>query len=232
MNLSEFLHFNNECPVCGEPLKLYFSVMDGPLWKASLKLPNILKFEQIKCKDNKLSDKEFFLIIDNETDCQLEFSNHDIFNIAQKWNGFFFKLCNEHAIEEDSSISYSIDPYKACYYRSTPFMDFQLVENDNWELRLARGTSASFDNSMRDEVCIFKVQQDNGDEKLYILNIDYENQATVLRFCKTTAEQRSTEDFEPKMFKKDLPLLSVRPNFDLADRDKLINRLDSWILMS
>ena len=47
-----------------------------------------------------------------------------------------------------------------------------------------------------------------------------------------TAEQRQDITFKPSIFEKELPELTVRPKLGIEDRDKLINKLDSWVLMS
>lgn len=230
MKLNEFLHSNNDCPVCGKRVGLYLSVLQGPVWKANEKTGSFRSFNQIMCKNDQLSDNDIFAIIDDEVGCELKYSNHSMLKLAKDWKFFLFKLCNEQSIEEESNTSYSIDPYKACYYCTSPCMSLRVNENDLYEFNTT--PEETTEGSFRDEIFIFKILEENSDEKLYILNLDYENKNTILRFCNTTLDQRSDESFEPKMFKKELPLMSVRPNFDLSERDKLISRLDSWILMS
>ena len=69
-------------------------------------------------------------------------------------------------------------------------------------------------------------------EKVYMVNIGYENKLTMLWYYTCTDEQAKDKDYNPKIFEKQLPLLKTRPNFDLKDRDKLFSRLDNWIIMS
>lgn len=234
MKLNDYLHTNEKCPVCGEPLKLYMQVTDGPLWKSSQVSSDTLIFEKntpLAPLDGVVSD-DYFWINRRGDDYNFNFSGSSIFQHSKTWSIFFFYLCNEKSIENKYGRDYEIDPYRACYFRSCPFMEFGLDNKaGKWALELASGADA-IDGNTRDEICIFKIPQENGLEKVYILSLDYEFKVTTLRFFKTTAEDRVSDDFEPKVFKKELPLLGARPNFDISERDKLIDRLNSWIIMS
>ncbi len=231
MKLNDYLHTNEACPVCGEPLKLYMQVTDGPLWKSSQVSANTLIFE----KSTRLPPSEgtvsgdYFWITRNGDNYNFNFSGSSILQHSKTWYVFFFYLCNDKAIENKYGTDYEIDPYKACYYRSCPFMEFVLdSDTKEWTLKL----SQEIDSNTRDEICIFKTHHEDGLEKVYILSLDYEFKLTTLRFFKTFPQDRLSEDFEPKIFKKELPLLGVHPNFDISERDKLIDRLNSWIIMS
>jgi len=231
MNLCEFLHFNQECPVCGEPLTLYAQVLDGPLWKAKRHSPQIYHFDQFKCKDKELQEDDFFWLKDFSDYFDVDFSSPKVYQKSKTWTMFFFFMCNVDAIEDAPREGYGIDPYVACYYRSTPFLEFKQNADHNW--RLVR--SDEFDpieGSIRDEILVFKASQNNGNEKVYILNTDYENKSTVLRYYSASPAEMKDKNFDPKVFKKDLPLMNVRPNFSIAQREQLISRLDGWILMS
>ncbi len=234
MKLSDYLHTNEACPVCGEPLKLYMQVTDGPLWGSSLVSVDSLIFEKrtrLPPEEGAISGDYFWITISGD-DYNFNFSGSNILQHSKTWNVFFFYLCNDKAIENKYGTDYEIDPYQACYFRSCPFMEFVLDSNDKkWKLELASGADL-IDGKTRDEICIFKTQHDGGLEKVYILSLDYESKLTTLRFFKTTDKDRANRDFEPKIFKKELPLLNVRPNFDMSERDKLIDRLNSWIIMS
>jgi hypothetical protein len=233
MNLNKFLHFNERCPVCTEPLSLYAQVLDGPLWKAKTPLPGIYHFDQFKCQTNKLKKEDFFWLAENADSCSIDFSTDSIIEAAKKWNLFFFFMCNEDAIEDESGTSYGINPYVACYYRSSPFLELQKQSEDMpWKLAVTTGHTA-IDGDIRDEIFIFKDMQNSGDEKVYVLSSDYEHKKTLLRYYSISPEDRKNKYFDPNIFKsKDLPLLSVRPNLELENRPQLISRFNSWILMS
>lgn len=231
MNLCNFLHFNQSCPVCGEPLTLYAQVLDGPLWKSVKVGSGTYHFRQLKCKNKDFGDDDFFWVTDNQDGFDIDFSTAKIYQNSKTWTLFFFFMCNETGIEDAPRESYGINPCTACYYRSSPFLEFKQNEDKNWRLIRASGTD-SVEGDNRDEIFSFCNRQDNGGEKMYVLNLDYESKQTSLRYYSATEAERADRDFDPKILKIDLPILNVRPNFDLLQRDKLIDRFDSWILMS
>jgi hypothetical protein len=65
-----------------------------------------------------------------------------------------------------------------------------------------------------------------------MVNIDYENEQTVLFYYTRTDKEAKDKKFRPKIFEKVLPKLNIRTNFDMQYRDKLFSRLDNWVLMS
>jgi hypothetical protein len=83
----------------------------------------------------------------------------------------------------------------------------------------------------KDEAFSFKTSNKNID-KIYMLNLDYEEKRTTLFYYTATSEERVKKTFKAKIFKKDLPLLKTRPKLDWEDRESLLSRFDSWILMS
>jgi hypothetical protein len=113
-------------------------------------------------------------------------------------------------------------------------MNLQLVgDNGNLNWKLIRSSITEQPNiDIRDEIFTFKYHRDEVSEKVYILNLDYENNKTLFRYYTFTMEENKDIGFEPEYFEKDLPLLSVRPNFKIEDRTKLIDRMNGWILMS
>lgn len=232
-NLCKFLHFNETCPVCGEPLSLYMQLSDSTLWRTLPTLlsgPNEYRFEQFKLIDKDLSSEEDYIsLIDGGDTFGLKSGSSKVYQKAKLWNLFFFAMCNEDAIEDKSNGDYIINPYTACYFRSSSMMEMK--KNNNKEWRLEEINVERPDMFIRDEIFIFKVSQEDV-EKVYILNINYEDQNTSFQYYSTTEEQRKLENFDPKTFKKELPLLPARPNFEMDQRDKLINRFDSWILLS
>lgn len=230
MNLRDFLHFNQACPVCGEPLTLYAQVTDGPLFKSMRPAHDLYHFEQFKCKDEEIKGDDFFWITEQAEDCDIDFSTAKIYNKSKTWTMFFFFMCNGDALEDTPYEGYGINPYVACYYRTSPFLEFKQNEDKNWRLALADEFDP-IEGDIRDEIFIFKADS-NGNEKVYILNTDYESKITTLRYYSVSPQERKDKNFDPKIFKKELPLLNVRPNFELDRREHLIDRFNSWILMS
>ena len=231
MNLTQFLHFNKQCPVCNEPLTLYAQIVNGPLWKARRTAPDILHFEQLHCKTESLEEDDFFWLEEDLDGISVNFSSARCNQAAKTWNLFFFFLCNEDSIEDITKTNYGINPYVSCYYRTTPFLEFSKQE-DAEEGLLAPVCGSEEIGNIRDEIFTLKNMMQNNDEKVYVLSFDYEVKNTTLRYYQITPEDRKNKYYDPNIFKKDLPLMNVRPNFELANRNQLISRLDSWILLS
>lgn len=232
MNLTQFLHFNEQCPVCGEPLQLFAQVVNGPLWKAKRPAPGILHFDQYQCKTDSLEEDDFFWLEEHSDALTIDFSTPKGYRASKTWSLFFFYLCNVDSIEDITKTNYGINPYVACYYRTTPFLEFKKDEaTQEWQLA-PQSNLSPIEGNIRDEIFILKSVMQNNDEKVYVLSLDYEVKNTTLRYYQVTPEDRKNKYFDPSIFKKDLPLLSVRPNFELTSRDQLISRLDSWILLS
>jgi hypothetical protein len=231
MNLCQFLDFNKDCPVCGEPLTLYAQVLDGPLWKSFKTKTGVYHFEQYKGKNQDFGQDDFFWLINSVDEFDLDFSSAKIYQNSKTWTFFFFFMCNEAGFEDSPSDDYALNPCTACYYRSSPFLEFKQNEDKNWRLTRSHGTD-TIEGEVKDEIFSFPVPQPNGGEKMYVLNMDYENKSTILRYFSLTEDQKADKDFDPNIFKLKLPIPNVRPNFDRATRSALISRFDSWILMS
>jgi hypothetical protein len=234
MNLTQFLHFNHDCPVCGEPLTLYAQILDGSLWAATKESPSIYRFKQMPyTASTELSPDDFFWIDDNadSTDFQMTFSSPKIYQKSKIWNFYLFFLCNKNSIEESVHEGYGINPYNSCYYRSSSFCEFKKGEDDVWRIAPV-GISQSTESDLSTEVFTFITQLNTGQEKVFVLDLDYENKNTVLRSFTVTPEEKAQADFEPLYFKKELPLLSVRPDLTIENRERLTDRLNSWILLS
>ena len=91
-------------------------------------------------------------------------------------------------------------------------MEFVDDGNKEWKLHPIMSEDNPLTNNIRDEIFVFKdVKQDR--EHVYLFDIDYEGQQSILRYYSMTPEEKAQEDFEPKIFKKDLPLMNNRPDF-------------------
>lgn len=236
MNLAEFLDFNQDCPVCGEPLTLYAQISDGPLWKARKPTPSVYHFDQFKGANPDFTRDDFFWVtkgntMTSNTGFDIDFSSSRIYQNSKTWEFFFFFMCSDSGIEDAPRENYAINPCTACYYRSSPFLEFQEKEEGHWRLSHARGTDP-IPGGTRDEILAFRVDTLSGGEKMYLLNIDHEANNMTMQYYNVSEKEKYDTEFEPNFLQLKLPIPKVRPNFDLTQRERLISRFDSWILMS
>lgn len=232
MNLCDFLHFNNGCPVCGNSLTLYAQVLNGTLWRAKYEQDGVYYFEQFKSADMEPGgENDFFQLVDRGETFHIDYGSPEVHQKSKTWSIFFYFMCNSAAIEDSYHDNYNINPYMSCYFCSSQFLEFKKNSDNIWALLPLDELNTTL-GPVRDEIFTFKVVQDNGNEKVYILNLNNEDKITYLVHYNMSPEEKADKKFEPKIFKKELPALSVRPNFDIGQREQLISRLDSWILMS
>lgn len=233
MSLCQFLHFNNECPVCAKPLSLYMYVSKSSLWKATEVSPGMYKFQHtmLKKKEGYAAD-DYMMLYDLGAAVNTRLNSSKLDKDSKTWQLFFFKLCNTEALV-DNEFDYDMSWYDACYHRSSPWYEFKNHPDDlkKWRLEAAAPEQAGLIN--RDESFAFKKMSIDGKEKVYLLSLDAENKKTKFHYYATTADERKQNDFEPKYFdKEDMPLMRVRPDLSLDNRDKLLQRFDTWITFS
>lgn len=230
MNLSKFIDFNKSCPVCDKPLSLFLQFHDSILWKAEVPVEGKYEFRPfIEKKVKAESDKNLFVSFDN--DVKFETSS-EILVDAKKHSMHFFYLCTESGIKvrDAESDDYEIELYEGCYFRSSIDIDFKREPNNQWNLHPVVGDIGEPIN--QEESFSFKKNHEPDIEKVYLLSIKTLENATDFWFYETNESERVSESYEPKVFEKKMPLLKTRPKLDAAGRDKLISRMDSWILIS
>ena len=225
--LKKFLNFNHNCPVCEKPLQTLLSSGKN-LWK-STKIDDQYHFVRVCERDKNLSDEDSFILALAPEGVTITFSTPEIQKVIQAEHCFCMKLCTSDAVE-CNSFDYDIKLDTTCYFRSSPFFD--LVESNNqFGFQVVNSDHAEIVN--RDIVFTVSDQNQEGLERVYLLNVSYEDVKTQLFHWSSTPEQRCQEGFEPNIFvKDDLPLLLEFPNLELSERDRLIDRLNSWVVLS
>jgi hypothetical protein len=229
MSLHQFLQFNDICPVCGNQLTLFMSVVNSPLWKAELVAPDVYKFTQFMAHNALWDIDEYILLSDLKETVVMFFASNQKVAYDKTWRLFFYKICQVGAIE-DHTLDYSILADEACYYRASSLYEFK---NETVPLlELVPQTPTNMVN--RNETFCFKNTNSEGLQKVYCLNLDYEYKYTNFWYYTISLEQRTmSEQFEPNYFeKKALPLLPTRPDLSIENRSKLLSKFDMWILLS
>lgn len=230
MSLCNFLQFNDTCPVCGNALTLYMHVAKSALWRSKPVSHGTYVFEQFLLKKEEWSNQDYMTLLDQGDTFEILFNSSKLNLASKEWELYFFKACGGAEAFKDNKFDYDINWYDICYHRSSPYYYFMYYDENKKLEPMAPEYSVLIN---RDESFIFKTCNDVGLEKVYALSLDHEDKCTKLWYYATTPEQRQQEDFDPNIFEKtDLPLLSHRPDFSLEHRDKLLDRLSGWILLS
>lgn len=254
-SLKNFIDCGTECPVCGKQLTL-FMVVDGPVCFRAYKEPtndlnsyfgfttriseqspldNWFKFVPTysKKKDfsqfgtygksHKIEENEIILMnIRPDETVDILYNADNCYNIVNKKTVHFFSICDTSAIKDHVS-DFSIDVYKACYYRSTS------------KMTLSDSTLTPVDESSKSAVKteVVSIHKDyEGFEKTYILSMDLTTKKTKFFYFKITDEDKKEKKVRPKVLEKEFDLLVKRPDLSLESRDKLINKFESWVLLS
>lgn len=232
MNISQFLRFNDRCPVCDTRLTTYMYVDGRSLWRADRPAENEYKFQHFMLKKKVDYPNDFLTLYDWGDICDTRFSSSRLGRDSKDWKLYFFKLCGNKSIN-DNSVDFDITWYDACYHRTSPWYQFVHHPKDRkkWQLELVKPEQIDILN--RDESFVFKSRYEDGRERAYFININTEDNKTKFYHYTTTQKEREQADFEPKFFEiENLPLLKFRPDFSLENREKLLNKFDTWITFS
>lgn len=230
----DFLHFNKHCPLCNEPLTLYMQWVDGPCWRAHKQEENMLRFDQYACRNvglekSGLENEYLDLTVYGDAhfwDYKLQFSVPGLQQQAKRFQTYFFYLCNPKAFKmTQNGKSYDLVPYRGCYHRSSTMLE--LAEKDGaWKYQPANKEKNLW---CREETFTFKKQLQEI-EKVYILTMDGEEEKTKMWYYTISDEQKKNGGPKSKVFEKFLPPMNRRPN--VRDKRAMMDRLDSWIIIS
>jgi hypothetical protein len=225
VNLSEFINFNRCCPVCKGPLTLYMQWIDTALFKGTEIKEKGYQFDKVdNCSSLKTDEETSFFMYQDGNSFQIEFLSDDMNSKLKNGTSFFFYVCNNEAIR-DQVTDYDINVYKVCYYRSSSFLDY-MKKDDAWILE-----DKSPGRVNETETLIYKTQ-DTILEKTYVLCLDHgQNKTHFWHFC-LSPEEKKNPNFEPNTIDREMPLMNTRPKFEIEPKEKIIERFESWVLMS
>lgn len=225
--LNKFINYNRHCPQCGKPLHLYMQWFNSILFIGQEYKKDTYLFTPTIIPNNKKDFKENFMILTGHDQfIETEFDSPSLFNEAKRVPIYFFYVCNPTGIKENHG-ECEIWLNKACYYRSTLLFEFKKNEDKNiWNLQF---TDHQPNIVNKDESIAFS-STINDLTKIYMITFDYELNHTMIYHYSITEIQKKDKSFHPNIFEKKIPLLNPIPN--LFEKDKLIKKFDTWILMS
>lgn len=230
MNLSRFFDSNRTCPICGNHLTLYAQIMDSSLYMESPEHDGGRPGRHFALVDKTASaqhlgkdevQNNFISLIDDET----VFENDPKFESWMTPQIYFYLLCNPAGFKFESYGNYHISLYNGCYYRSSA--TYNIKKNDNSHIILPKD-DVNNEIIVKDEAFSFK-KYENAVEKVYMVKLDHEKDKTILWYYAVKDEERK-DGFKPNILEKELPIL--RDGLNMVDYNKIIERLDRWILIS
>lgn len=221
MSLFKFISHNKVCPICHKPLTLYMQWLRSACFKSNVIQDNVYEFKPLP---NTIgctwTDSSMNLFI-YENYIATTFSQGFLAE-AKKYQLYFFFLCNFSAFDSNNTINI----VKGCYYRSSATMEFK-NNNKDWKLEYLGSEDPKLIN--RDE--FFSIERNvNGLDKVYVLKTSYtENTSTLFHYSVDPIDRKKSY-YEPKMFEKEFPIL--KNELDLTDQQKLMDKFQTWILLS
>ena len=214
MSLREFLDYNKLCPKCGKELSLYMG--SSNFCVKGVKSDNGYLFD----KNSNCCD---ILTIENDginIDIVGELNPQDLYFKKM----FFFYVCNENAIKKETW-DYSVNLYDACYYRASNYFR---ISNENEKNIMKRHENEKDLINHQESFAISTMKNDI--ENVYFVSVKYAEEKTKFWYYTVNEEQAKDEYYSPEVFEKEFPLMANK--LDLSNKEKLIEKFDSWILMS
>ncbi len=225
MNLSKFVDYNKTCPLCKNPLNLYMQWLDSFAFKGSEK-EDIYRFNILKA--DRPSDDYIELSKDGKLMPSPKLNILNFYQELRKTVLYFYLVCNAEGVRR-SYDSYSVNMYKACYHRSSPMVELS-VQNDELCLQVVNKDFIETINC--NEAFTIKYLTSHNIEKIYMVDLNYEQKETTLYYYSVNETQKDDKSFNPNVLDKKLPLLNKMPDLSVEARPKLVNKLESWIIMS
>lgn len=207
-----FNSINGICPLCNNKLSIYLHFYDLALFKAKeinddfiFTINNFVKYP-FDAEDKIIISKDF----------KIDLLIKNAINLNSEFNIFY--ICNESCIENKYGMitTYTDD---VCYLAITS--NYKIYhKNDNYSIHYFYD-----DERLPISSEIFSIENNkNNINKKYILELNYISSQTIIW------HYIGSDPTTPNVLNKTFGLLPKRPDF--TNKEKLLSRLDSWILMS
>lgn len=225
INKYNFFEHGKVCPVCSNKLSLYLSISNVGTFKCN---NNFVKNKKNKLNFYPLKDNFFtlhngilksdFIKIHllNDKDFSFTLSSESLFRVIERETLHFFYLCNLNSFVCKNSYynginNYEIQSYLSCYYKGSNILSFK-YDGLKHTLTLDQDEALSIE--------AFSVSS-NDESKRFCLVYDTSDNKTTLYVIDSTTS---------KDFSSSVELMDHYPDF--SNKEKLIKRFESWILMS
>lgn len=210
MNVHDFFNYNSNCPLCGKELTFFLQWFDEkiPWMNEKLFIQQGDRFQEYLLNKQIEDNKDFFFQIKLD---KIQFNCQSTKKILSSGTSYFYALCNPNAVELNGE-QFKVDLFKACYYRAAPYITLPKIDFSMVNL------NESFSMSNREEELL----------KVYIFIQNYEENTSSLFYYTANKLQEEDELYVPEVFEKVLPLAKL----DINDKNKLIEKLNTWINFS
>jgi hypothetical protein len=135
---------------------------------------------------------------------------------------YLFYVCNPDSVVKSTA---KVNVYNVCSHKSSSSIQLKGeqafdAQTTNSDAPLISHETFSFHKNVNDI------------EKTYIINLNHEKKLTNFYYFTATQKQKDDPNYRPTLLQKELPFLNKRPDFSLKNRDALINKFESWVIMS
>lgn len=222
-----YLQHAKLCPVCNQKLSLYALISNIGTFKCTnnfvLNKKNKLNFYPLKDSTfglhvGVMKTDNFVIKLMADNSFQLTFNSEHLFRLIESSSLSFFYLCNPLAITpSDYSVeinTYGLDAFSVCYYNVSELFSFTRKDNVP--------TLIQSDVLHSSKLEVFSTSLD---EKRYSLHNSYSENKSILYFNDTVDKNNIK-----KTFIKEFDLLDHQ--LDFSNKSKILNKFDSWILLS
>jgi len=233
--LKSFLNSKQTCTKCNKPLSLYLQIHYGDSFKFQSKDgDDSVTF--VKMDENKNGVDSYLSIHcpDDAMNPKLMYFNSD--NKSISFHCFY--ICNQDSLraktnKDNKEINWDISAAQACYIRSsinyTINIDPILQDNKTDKIIVPADKNKEYKPLSIKRECFSYNRKINNIDNVYVADFDYELNRTKIFAYKASDEDRKNKDWKPNIFEKEV---SVFNKLDFSNEELMINKFDTWIVMS
>ena len=241
MNIKEFFESSRTCPVCQKTLTLYLQVGTAALMQARPIHKDTFEVHTILGKNpntkNLFENKVIKLVNSNDHFMKIRVPENHVGMDYLDEDFHLFYLCNADALNFTKySGDYVVESGKACHFRSSH--SFRMSQPDHNGLRNIYPNELT--ESIEGTPTLFKYEsyalrdfkEDQEMTKVYVVKLDHHKKETHFHYYTFNKEQAKDKGFRPNIFSKTFDVVRDKLDYSSENRDKLLHKLDSWLLIS
>lgn len=240
MNIKEFLESSQTCPVCQKTTTLYLQVGTVALMKARPITKNVFEVHTILGKNTNaatLFEHKVIQLVNSSGIVKIRVPENHVGMDYLDEDFHLFYLCNDSALNFTKYRGdYVVESGKACHFRSSH--SFRMGQPDDDGLRHIYPNELA--ESIKDQLTTFKYEsyalrdfkEDQEITRVYVVKLDHHKKETHFHYYTFNKEQAKDSGFRPNIFSKTFDIVRDKLDYSAENRDKLLHKLDSWLLIS